>query len=341
MTTPVQQLFDVTTQEAECICRELFQMKASATRLPGELDRNFHIETSRGEEFVLKMVHPDRPPGWVDLQNCALQHIQHIAPHLPVPRVLPPMLPSSGPQTEECNGTGKRNVQCLSFLKGRPLRFINSTAPLRQNLGRLQAHLNRALENFSHPAEPLDLLWDSKRLPEQAGFIGQIKDQEAKRLTEWVLIRFQKHIAPALPKLRRQIIHNDFNPDNILVQGDDIAGVIDFGDLVRSPLIQDVATACAYQATLPQNPLPAILDVLSGFHSVTRLQIDELSLVLDFIAARQALTILVSSLNAAKNPHNTEYLLRNLPTAVHGLRQVSQVIEDNGAQWLIERLYSE
>ncbi|WP_163066531.1 phosphotransferase, partial [Acinetobacter baumannii] len=68
-----------------------------------------------------------------------------------------------------------------------------------------------------------------------------------------------------------QVVHNDFNPHNVLAgatDDDEIAGVIDFGDMVRSPLIQDLATACAYQLTPDGHPLRGVADMAQAFHAV-------------------------------------------------------------------------
>ena len=51
------------------------------------------------------------------------------------------------------------------------------------------------------------------------------------------MARFTEHARPALPGLRAQAIHNDLNLYNVLVDPRDhdvIAGILDFGDMVRA-----------------------------------------------------------------------------------------------------------
>jgi Ser/Thr protein kinase RdoA (MazF antagonist) len=78
------------------------------------------------------------------------------------------------------------------------------------------------------------------------------------------LRRFTQHVMPILRSLRAQTIHNDLNPHNILAVGantDQIAGVIDFGDMLRTPLIQELATAAAYQPAVGTHPMQALAHI--------------------------------------------------------------------------------
>ena len=76
------------------------------------------------------------------------------------------------------------------------------------------------------------------------------------------MARFTEHARPALPGLRAQAIHNDLNLYNVLVDPRDhdvIAGILDFGDMVRAPLVNDLAVAASYQLEPGADPLaPAI-----------------------------------------------------------------------------------
>src|SRR3546814_16314237 len=69
-----------------------------------------------------------------------------------------------------------------------------------------------------------------------------------RRLTRQAIDDWVSVAAPALPHCRRQVIHNDFNPSNILVNEDgSINGIIDFGDAIDATLICDIAKAIPYQ----------------------------------------------------------------------------------------------
>ncbi|MFX5660644.1 phosphotransferase, partial [Acinetobacter baumannii] len=78
------------------------------------------------------------------------------------------------------------------------------------------ARLDLALAGFRHPAENHDLLWDLKRADRVRGLLAEIPDAERRALPERALDRFVAHVLPVLPALRTQVIHNDFNPHNVL-----------------------------------------------------------------------------------------------------------------------------
>src|SRR3954454_12667870 len=55
--------------EAERVARDAFGLDASATPLPGELDRNYRLDAADGRRLLLKLHRPDTEPAVLDLQD--------------------------------------------------------------------------------------------------------------------------------------------------------------------------------------------------------------------------------------------------------------------------------
>src|SRR5207247_7187822 len=81
----------------------------------------------------------------------------------------------------------------------------------------------------------------------------------------------------------RSAIHNDPNDHNVLVGGDDpatrhqrIVGLVDFGDMVHSVTVADLAIAIAYGVLDKPDPLAAAAAIVRGYHAANTLSADEL-----------------------------------------------------------------
>jgi Ser/Thr protein kinase RdoA (MazF antagonist) len=151
-----------------------------------------------------------------------------------------------------------------------------------------------------------------------------------------VLARFADDVRPRLDTLRSQTVHNDFNPHNLLVSpvdSDEIAGVIDFGDMVRGPLVQDLATASAYQIPPRGHPLEGAARVASAFDAVYPLSTDELEILPDLIKTRLALSIAITSWRSARHPDNARYILRNAQMVWNNLRRLEQLPLGEAGSW--------
>jgi hydroxylysine kinase len=327
---------EVTVAEAEALALVQFDLDARATPLTGERDRNFHLVDRDGRPFVLKVLHPAEPADVTDLQSRLLLHLAKAAPDLAVPRVVLPR----GDGLEfiwRTDARPARRVRCLTYLAGRPLHLVPGTTAQRQALGGFLAKLDLALADFRHPADGYDLLWDIKLAGRVRPLLADLDHPEKRALAEAALDRFSQHVAPVLPQLRSQVVHNDFNPHNILadaVTTDAIAGVIDFGDVVRAPLVQDLAVAAAYQIGVDGHPLQGAADMATGFHAICPLLPEEIDLLPELIAARLALTIAVSSWRAARHPDNANYILRNQGKAWAGLQRLHVISRDDAICWL-------
>ena len=111
------------------------------------------------------------------------------------------------------------------------------------------------------------------------------------------------------------MIHNDMNPDNVLVKHSDssqVAGMIDFGDMVHAPLINDPAVAAAYQTVSCGDLFQGTADILKGYHSTNPLQEQELDLLPSLVVNRIAMTAIISEWRAKEHPENQDYILGNI-----------------------------
>ena len=82
--------------------------------------------------------------------------------------------------------------------------------------------------------------WDNQHFNLSITNIRFIQDVEIRRLVEYFHLLYQKVVEPLIPKLRFSIIQGDANDYNVLVQQDRVTGIIDFGDSIYSPLVNDV-----------------------------------------------------------------------------------------------------
>jgi Ser/Thr protein kinase RdoA (MazF antagonist) len=310
-------------EDAQAVARSVFGLDAVVSELTGERDRNFHLRVSEAEHYVLKVSNPAEDPQVIDFQTKALLHIASVDASLPVPRVL---RARDGETEWVLNRLGEepRIVRVLTFLQGDPLHRMTPSVTLRRSIGGYLARLDLALSSFSHPAANHELMWDLKHASSIRDLLIHIPDAAKRGLAERFLDNFEMHVLPSMPRLRAQVIHNDMNPNNVLVSGDDpdrIAGIIDFGDMVHAPLVNDVAVAAAYQPTSLDHPLAGAADLIAAYNAVLPLESRETDILFDLIATRMVLTVGISGWRATLYPENRDYILRNSSRAWDGLQR--------------------
>ncbi|MBP0496409.1 phosphotransferase [Pararoseomonas indoligenes] len=288
--------------------------------LGGERDRNFRLDRADAPPLLVKLAHPDENPAITGFQTAALLHLEGTAPDVPLPR----MLRARDGTTERAHPAADGRaclLRVLTYLPGRP---VAPPVPARA-LGDLTARLDAALAGFSHPADRRRLLWDIREAPSLRELLPDVADLGLRALAEAALDRFEDGPAAVLAALPMQVIHNDLNPHNVLAdEGGSLAGIIDFGDMVRAPLLQEVATACAYLVQPGEAPLAGPAAFLAGYRAVLPLPGDQIALLPALIATRMAVTVLISHWRARRQPENAPYILRNMPGARAGLESLSR-----------------
>ena len=312
--------------EAGALVSRVFGLSARAHGLTSERDRNFHIVSENGREFVLRVTNAAEDPAVSNLQTMALRHIKAAAPDLPIP-VVQPSVKGAFETVARIAAGSEHVVRLLTFLPGEPLYRTASSRQQIENLGRCVARIGLALQDFGHPAASHDLLWDLKGALRLRPYLVHIGDNRRRALAEEVLAQFETIILPRLPGIRSQVVHNDFNPHNVLVdpkQPSRITGVLDFGDMVETPLINDVAVAASYQVE-GDDPLGRIAIFVAAYHATSPLWREEVEVLFDLIRLRQVMTATITEWRASLYPENRAYILRNQPRAVAALETLSRI----------------
>jgi Ser/Thr protein kinase RdoA (MazF antagonist) len=282
--------------------------------LTSERDQNFLVELATPEYVVLKITNSCEAADVTDFQTAALLHVADRDPDFPVPRVKRTLTGET--QTSVAGEDGREHsVRLLTWLDGIPLRFATtmSETSCTANLGAFLARLGMALHDFEHAASEHMLMWDLKHADKLVALLPEIADRELREICSTRLRDFAELIQPAMKQLRGQVIYNDLNPSNVLVNPEapqTITGIIDFGDLVRSPLVNDVAVAAAYLCD-NDDTLLNIVSFLRGYHECRSLQPVEIELLYDLMITRSVMTLVITLWRAAQYPGNRDYILRN------------------------------
>lgn len=294
--------FDAVTQaEASGILRELYGIDAvSLSRLDTERDDTFRVSTA-GASYVLKIAHPDDDPLSVNLQTAALAFAAELDSELPLQSLLLSLDGEVEPTTVHAGR--ERVVRVLTWLDGTPLHEVRPNADQLAQLGSTLGRLSEALSTFDHPAAHRDFVWDAARLD----LVRGLADEYAFAETTAAFELFDRDVAPLLSGLPRQVIHNDFHLGNVLVDPAAerfVTGVIDFGDVVYTARVVDLAVALSYLIHPSGHSADELDRFVAGFEAHVALRADERAALTGLIAARLAQRILVNTHLERGNPGN-------------------------------------
>ncbi len=305
--------------EALRILKEEYGLTGSAESLDCERDANFRITTGGGQGFTMKLSNPAEPEANINFQTEALLWLEARDPALPVPKVVRTLDGRSEFLLALSDGRVSV-VRVLTWLEGVPVaRNRAISLELRRDMARGLARLGRAFEGFEHPASGHDILWDVRNASRLRPLIEELTEPDLRARLMAELDHFDAAVRPQLPALRQRVIHNDLNLHNVVfdpARPDQVGGILDFGDMVKTPLVIDLAVAASYHT-------PAGLDVIAEmvrtYHAILPLEPAELLLLRDLIVARLVTTISITEGRAARYPHNAAYILRNNGPARQGL----------------------
>ncbi len=201
----------------------------------------------------------------------------------------------------------KRSTICrmLSFIDGEFLGDSNPTERLFYSLGTFLAELNLKLQYFdSYVFKARQWEWDLQYFQLNKKYIEDISEPHDRSIVHYFFKQYEQHVLPVLPLLRKQVIHNDANEWNVLLKNETISGIIDFGDLAHSHLINEIAIAITYACYDKEDPLKWAPIILKAYHKIIPIKEIEISILYYLIAARLCTSVCNSAHTKKIDPAN-------------------------------------
>ncbi|MBO6893090.1 MAG: aminotransferase class III-fold pyridoxal phosphate-dependent enzyme [Roseibium sp.] len=311
---------DSSVRELEQILSDCFGLQGSLIELPGEHDLNYRVETELQGACLLKL-HVPGDEAVLDMQMAVLEHLAGVAPDLPISRSI---ADKAGDLATDVVFRGPRTVRLLTWLEGKVwAKADNRSRETAKSLGALLGRLDKALATFEHPGASRVYEWDIACAQMHQEHVDLIGDAEKRHAVGAILDRFSQVVAPVLETLPRQVIHNDANDYNVLLDdAGKVCGLLDFGDMVESQRIVEIAVASAYALIGEEDPVGTIAALLEGYHKINPVTEQEAELVLDLVKTRYAVSICMAAKQIRENPDNT-YLLVSQEDVWRELRRLN------------------
>jgi Ser/Thr protein kinase RdoA (MazF antagonist) len=305
------------TDEALAAALERYGLAGSAAPLPSERDQNFLIADPGRGKFVLKIANRGDSAELLDFQHEGMRRVAAGRCGIRVPQVVSSL---AGAQVEILKSrTGvEHHLRVLTWIDGTVLaQCMPRGVALLESIGASMARVDLALAEFEHPAMHRVLQWDLRH----AGIARAHAALLPGVWRERVDTAFARWEALDWSRLRQGVIHGDANDHNVLAERDRMTGLLDFGDMVHTAVVCDLAVALAYAVLGEREPLAAAGAVIRGYHRCNPLA----------VAEQEALPALVRVRLAASLCHCAHNKLRDPDDAY-------QVVSETGVRTLMERL---
>lgn len=306
-----------------------YGIEGSLKRLNGEIDLNYFIQSSHGEEYILKIANAKESILQLELQNALMKHVRTSGTGLNLQQLVPSV---TGEEIVSVQwGNEIRFMRLLTWIEGRVFAEVNPHSELLlYKLGEMCGKLSKGLSGFEHSGAHRFMKWDPSQAMWTKEFLNQFKGGRYDIATHCFDL-FAK-AQPVLSSLRKGVNYNDANDYNVLVQGTGeavtVPGVIDFGDAVYTNTVNELAVALAYVMMHKPDPVEAAVPVIRGYHSQFPLDEKELDVLFPLVMTRLLISVTCSSINLAENPDNAYLQISDAPawSLLQKLKDVSPAL---------------
>ena len=275
---------------------------ATVRELDSERDQNWLVAVAGVPRHVLKIANRADTPELIEFQQQMMQRLADAG--LPCPR------PNPTVDGRLWLRAGDHVAWLIEFRPGRRLaQEPTPAAGVFTDLGEVLGRSAVALDGFDHPAaHGRHLQWDVQHADEVLGaYADHVRGGGRRNLVRAILAEFRAEAAPQFADLPHSVIHNDANDHNVLVAGDRVSGLLDFGDAVHSVTLNDLAIACAYAMLDRPEPARVAELIVAGYGRHRAISATEQRLLPVLIRTRLAMSVAISAYQQTVQPDN-EYL---------------------------------
>ncbi|MCB6097656.1 aminotransferase class III-fold pyridoxal phosphate-dependent enzyme [Flavobacterium psychrophilum] len=296
----------------ELLAKDHYGLFVSAKMLNGYDELNYLLTDINNKQFILKVSDENQPFLFLDAQVKIIKHLSNSSISNNFQQFC---INNQGDELTAVENEGKNYyLRILSFLEGDFwVDKLEKSNILYSQLGHFLGTMDKSLQDFSHTAMHRQYTWDISRASDANDRLKYIKNHEKRRIASYFLLQFDTEVLPKIHTLRHAYIHNDANDYNVLVDDNTVTGLIDFGDMVYTALINNLAIACTYAMLSHEDPLSAATLIVRGYHESYALTTQELDVLYYLIAGRLCISVTQSAFNGSLDTNNDHHFITEKP----------------------------
>jgi len=270
-------------------------------KLNGYENENYLIETSNSKFIFKKYPYSTELKSIIQGENETLIYLSNKSSQFPNP-----ISTVDGKYLIVQKLNGKKFIfRMLSFLDGDMLGSIVNTKDAFKSFGTFLAKMNKKLLLYNNNIIKARVWnWDLQYFKMNEIYIKDIPYKKDRTLVKYFFSLFKENVNPLLPTLRKSIIHSDANEWNVLLTNHKVSSIIDFGDLVYSPLINELAIAMTYASYDKDKPLEWAQIILKSYNKELPILEIEIKILYYLIAARLCVSLCNGAHSKKINPKN-------------------------------------
>lgn len=273
----------------------------SLTALEGYDSINFKVTSAQGI-FVLKKYHySEETIATLKAEDTVAEKLMEIG-HLEFPKTIVNL--NNEPYTQSSDAI----YRLLPYLEGEFIANVTKSPQLFMSFGEALGTINLALHgHYDAVFAAKETVWDLQYFKKSKPYLSDISDAKDRNIVRYFFLQFEEQITPIQHSFRKSVIHNDANDWNVLTKEGIVAGLIDFGDMCHTWLINELAIGLTYLMMNEEHPLKIAETTLKAYNAVFPLYENELDALYYLIAARLCTSVCNSAYTKKQKP-DSDYI---------------------------------
>ena len=286
---------------------------ASLPDLGSYVDQNILVIDEQGGKTVLKIHDGAEQREVIQCQIEAAQKISQLNEGLQLPLTRKSL---QGRAIEEITSTDgqKHFVRLIDFVDGKMLKDLEQfNAPLLTNIGKTVAATDIALIGFYQAAANRpDIPWDLKNARQVSKLTKYIHDPAKRRIVDYFFMKFENEVESALLDTRKSVVHGDLHRYSMMVNQseNEISGIIDFGDLVYTHTICNLAVCLSDMMVDSEGTINTAAKIVKAYHQDFALTETEVSILHYLVCTRLAVYMAMAAFSAESHAANKHAQLK-------------------------------
>ena len=268
--------------------------------LNSERDKNYLIKVDKKKLYVLKISNPLESKKFLEMQDFLLTNLSS---RVSIKKFIPKKIHSTLNIYKDEIGRSCY-VRILSYIEGQIFAKSKASEKLELSLGCLLGNLSKELQNLGHASSFRKFEWD----PSSIDWIKKNTNLFKGKKKTIIKNNFQEYecfVKKNKNNLRFSLTHGDANNYNLVVKNNKVVGLIDFGDMIYAPTINDLAITLSYALMDKSDLYSTLKNIIQSYHKIFSITFDEFFSLMSLVKSRLTITVVMAAKQRKKFPNNT------------------------------------